>query len=118
MSYNIDSIEVLKCSARMLAADVLALSERESDLPESHFLEEMVNVPASPDGTIPIDPEKFWWSGEGSGHAWDFFKDEVAPKIIGTIEAVLTWEGGDSHTGLRVVNGKVTEPAVKMTLAD
>lgn len=65
-----------------------------------------------------INPEKFWWSGECSGSAWtDFFIPRVAPKIMGTLEAVVTWEDGDSHTGLRIVDGKVTEPEVIMVLA-
>lgn len=60
---------------------------------------------------------KFWWSGECSGGTWEeTFLPKIAPKIRGTIEAVVTWEGGDSHTGLRIRDGKVTEPEVVMTL--
>lgn len=116
MGYNVDHIEVLKCEgARIKAKDAKRLA-KSGDLPECHFLEE-IGAPDA-DGYIAINPDKFWWSGEGSGHAWtDFFIPKVAPKIMGTLEAVVTWEGGDSHSGLRIVDGKVTEPEVIMALA-
>ncbi len=68
---------------------------------------------------VGVCPERFWWSGEWSGNSWnEVFIKKVAPKILGTLEAVVTWEGGDSHSGLRIRNGKVTEPDVVMTLKD
>ncbi len=117
MSYNVDSIEVLKCDAKMAAKDVRRLAKL--DLAESNFLEDLLVAEPDADGFVAIDPRKFWWSGEGSGSAYaDIFIKKIAPKIIGTLEAVVTWEGGDSFTGLRIRNGKVTEPKVIMALAE
>lgn len=117
MSYNVDSIEVLKCAAKMAAKDVRRLAKL--DLAESNFLEDLADVEPDADGFVAINPKKFWWSGEGSGSTWgDAFIAKIAPKIVGTLEAVVTWEGGDSFTGLRIRNGKVTEPKVIMALAE
>jgi hypothetical protein len=39
------------------------------------------------------------------------------PAIRGQIEAILIWERGDSFSGLRIVDGVMSEPAVLMLLA-
>ena len=41
---------------------------------------------------------------------------KVAPLILGTVEVIFTWESGDSHSGLRIVDGKVTKHEVVMAL--
>jgi hypothetical protein len=118
VSYNAGHIEVLKCDAKMLAKDIRRLAKRRDELAECNFLEELEGHEPDADGYIAIDPAKFWWSGDGSGSSWELFIKQIAPKIVGTLEAIVTWEGGDSHTGLRIRDGKVTEPDVVMTLAD
>lgn len=118
MSYNIDSTAVLKCTAKMKATDVyLLLAKHEDDLPECHFLEEMRGVAPDTDGFIQVD-KRFWWYGDGSGRAFKFLCEKVAPCIVGTAEVVFTWEGGDSFSGLRIVDGKVTKHKVKMVLGE
>lgn len=115
VSYNIDSTTVLRCEAKMKAADVARLLRKEDMLPESHFLEEMADKEPDAAGFVEVD-ERFWWSGERSGTAHDFLIKKVAPLILGTVEVIFTWEGGDSHSGLRIVDGKVTKHEVVMAL--
>lgn len=119
MSYNIDSANVLKCDAWMLAADIgELLAKHEDELPSDCFLHEMAEKEPDAEGRVLIGDD-FAWRSEGSGNSWrEVFLPHVAPKIHGTLEAVLTWEGGDSHSGLRIRDGKVTEPNVVMALED
>jgi len=119
MSYNIDSTTVLKCDAWMFASDVARmLAEHEGNLPGSCFLFEMADKSPDAEGRIPVDP-RFWWSSEWSGNSYhNVLLPLVAPTIRGTVEVIFTWEGGDSHSGFRIVDGIVTEPKVKMTLED
>lgn len=51
---------------------------------------------------------------------WSAFDDVMAfyERTFGMAEIVLIWEAGDSISGLRVVDGVVSEPEVVMTLAD
>lgn len=56
-----------------------------------------------------------WWQGEGSGSSFDALKD-VLSSFDGEADLVLTWEGGDSHTGLRLRNHVVTEHEVAFAL--
>jgi hypothetical protein len=116
MSYNIDNITVLSFDKARISKDDVERFAESDELPESSFFEELKR--ADKDGYCAIDPRRFWWSGEGSGRIWkEVFIDKIAPKIMGKIEAVVFWEGGDSVSGLRIVDGKVTEPEVVMTLA-
>ena len=115
VSYNIDSTTVICCEAKMKATDVARLLRKHADdLPESHFLDEMADK-SDDDGFVAVD-KRFWWSGEGSGNAFDFLVKKVAPLIVGMVEVIFTWEGGRSHSGLRIVDGKVTKHEVVMTL--
>lgn len=116
MSYNIDHIKVLKCKAWMSSADAKACM-RLADLPECSFLEEMKRTDSK--GRRFIDPKKFWWTGESSGNTWEpTFLAVIAQKIHGELEAIIFWEGGDTVSGLRIVDGVVTEHEVIMTLGE
>lgn len=117
MSYNPGHMTVLKCDAKILLKDLRRLSKCD-DLAEGNFVDEHVGREPDADGHVAIDPTRFWWYGEGSGSSWDFFIKKACPKIVGNLEAIVTWEDGDSHSGLRIRNGKVTEPDVIMTLKD
>jgi hypothetical protein len=117
MSYNIDSHDIQRNEGgRILAKDVARLlSERyESDLPESHFLQDLEGVEPDADGYVPI--KDLYYSGEGSGRAYPFLLKKVLPKTRGTLEAVYYWEGGDSMSGLMVEDGVVTECEVEVRL--
>jgi hypothetical protein len=57
------------------------------------------------------------WTGEGSGYSWDLF-EELLTKFIGGADLIVTWEGGDSLSGLRLLNGKVTKHCVIRALGE
>lgn len=67
------------------------------------------------EGTVAIG--NLDWYGEGSGHTFNYFKGTVAPLIMGRIEAVFIWEGGDSISGLIIDDGKITECDVSYKLS-
>lgn len=137
MSYNCDSVHVLKSSATMRRRDVAALlSNAELNRPEVCFLENLL-PPIKPgkrldmmtpaelrqhadamakaaEGTVEID--NLNWYGERSGHSFEYFKETVAPLIMGKIEAVFVWEGGDSTSGMIIEDGKITECDVSYKL--
>ena len=58
---------------------------------------------------------KPFWIGSFSGSSVSSFHKALA-ETEGAADLLLTWEGGESHTGLRVVDGKVTEHEVVFTL--
>lgn len=116
MSYNIDTVRLLETTdARIRLTDVDALLERlEDDLPEACFLRDLADKTPDENGMVEISDLD--WSGEGSGKTFRENFPEVVPYIVGRVEAILVWEGGDSTTGLRIVDGKMTKPAVIQTL--
>jgi hypothetical protein len=121
VSYNIDSVDTPELDAWMRAADVVSLFEEHHDsLPEGCFLEDIIGT--AEDATTSNEPDAkielphLWWYGEGSGHSFDLLKDTIGKKIMGRVDAIFTWEGGDSVSGLRIKDGVVTECDVKMTL--
>lgn len=119
MSYNIDSIDYLGDARLIISAAVLARLAKEScaDSPESSFLDdpdcwrESVDLP----GFVVL--ERLWWHGEGSGHGFDALKAALG-HTLGSADLLLVWEGGDSQTGLRIVNGVVREMDVVFALAE
>lgn len=72
-----------------------------------------------PDVSHRIKLKNLSWYGEGSGRAYeDHFIKDVAPLIHGRVDAIFTWEGGDSVTGLRIKDGVATECKVEMRLVE
>ncbi len=118
MSYNIDSADVRVLDAWMTAKDVAA-ALRELDLPEVHFLEDLEEpaqraLEKGKPGTR-IQLRGFDWGGEGSGSTFeDTFQKQLATSIRGTLEVVLTWEGGDSTSAFRVEDGVYEECDVEV----
>ncbi len=118
MSYNIDSTEYLK-GKLFITRKVARMAQEEyvDDLPESNLLDGLKLDSKLPDDDV-LEIKSPWWSGTGSGHSYD----EVLPAILalttGTADIMFTWEGGDSVTGLRVVEGKVSKKKVKQSLED
>jgi len=49
-------------------------------------------------------------------YAYNDLLPKLAPFIHGRVEAILTWEGGDSHSGFTIEDGEFTECDVQMTL--
>jgi hypothetical protein len=58
----------------------------------------------------------FNWRCEGSGHSLLILKTTVAPLIRGEVQAIFTWEGGDSVSGIAVKDGRVLECDVVQSL--
>lgn len=132
MSYNIDTAAFSGESTLTIGgADVRDIAERfADDLPESCFIRRIlrntrgrnmgVDVPGLrlDDATeYPIEAVEFW-RGEWSGHSFDTLVNDILPVTSGAADIVLTWEGGDSFSGLRVRDGKVTRHKAVMVLGE
>ena len=119
MSYNIDSIETLKSTLEITAKDLRAIYRKYGDdnFPEDCFLQEL--DAHEEDATWEI--ENLIWEGTWSGNSTDTLHDILKNFMTGEGEFILTWEGGDSITGLRVIEKDgvrtVTEPKVMRSLA-
>lgn len=122
MSYNIDHIEVIKNDNFRIKASALKKLYKDyindgEHWPESNFAEqytEHVNNPTVKSGFVYID-HGFWYNGEGSGWAFDALKERLK-EFKGSAELIVAWEGGDAVSGIRVIDGIVTEHEVKMSL--
>lgn len=114
MSYNISSIEII-------GGDGLFVAKSEVVSPE-FSPEAWADFQANMSGYAEEVAPGLWrfklipWFGEGSG-CTDWFMEFLA-RTYGSADLLLCWEGGDRYTGLRVVNGKVTEHDVVMTLGE
>lgn len=119
MSYNVTGVWVLG-GALEISQEGREWLERKTlngDTPADSCLPENAPRWGTPreDGWVPIT--NMWWSGDGSGEsvacgAWVKFLGFTRGKA----DIVLVWEGGESMTGYRVENGKVTEHDVVLTL--
>ncbi len=75
------------------------------------------DLPAPSNEPIRIPLTGFSFSGEGSGRAYeDILLAKIAPKVMGSVDAIFTWEGGDSFSGLQIRDGVITECDVVRTL--
>lgn len=113
MSYNIDSVDAKVLDAWMTAKDVVELAD-ECDTPEDSFLDDLYE-PAKK-ALLEGKPEKrlqlrrISWRGEGSGGTFeDIFAKQVAPKIMGRVEAICIWERGDSQSAFAIDDGVFQE---------
>lgn len=117
MSYNIGSTNTPVFDAYMDAGDIVSLyTDHEGDLCEGNFIDKHYKqaVKALADGSDRrIKLKNLWWYGEGSGSTYKFFLKTIAPKIMGKVEAIFTWEGGDSFSGIIIEDGKVVEGKVE-----
>ena len=121
MSYDVDSVTEVVLDAWMLARDVLEFHGKYEDrgLPQDNFLTSMLGAAedACTNGRAdePIPIEVFDWSGESSGCSYAaVLVEEIAPRITGIVEVIVTWDSGDSFTGLLIKDGKVAECDVEM----
>lgn len=130
LSYNVNSVDII--SADNFGITPEALTEAEAAMPENGWPESNVfdqvrergikdftdivgklaraarYIVKDADGRWLFQPGAFWFHGEGSGWAFDALRDVILPRFTGRADIVICWEGGDSYTGLRVVEGKVT----------
>lgn len=112
MSYNIDHVEVLVLDASMRTDDLVRLRD-DDNRPEGCFLDEM---DPGDRADVMVALPNLWWYGERSGTSYDELIKIVLPATRGTIEAVMFWEGGDGVSGVRCVDGVVTECDVSYVL--
>lgn len=120
MSYNIGSIDYLGEGRLRINAQVRKKLriELEDRLPETNFLEDdgsVIEVEELPGRTEELEITRVRWRGEGSGRSEDLLHKALAA-TWGSADLLLTWENGNSHSGLRVVDGKVTEHEVEFKL--
>ncbi len=110
MSYNIDSITIIAQNEFTISESNFA-NISEDECPESWEFETSADlIEHTKGGSFP-------WHGEWSGRSFDKLK-EVLSLFTGSADMVLIWEGGDSTSGLRVVDGQVTEHKVLFTLGE
>lgn len=105
MSYNIDSIEVIYSKDFAVGANFDA-AEDENQTPEISVFDDDWNI-----------EKGFWWNGEFSGSTFSQLK-RVLATFDGEADLVLTWEGGDSFTGLRLRDHVVTQHVVEFALGE
>ena len=118
MSYNIDSVEILSSSNfrvhRNKAKRAAAKAAKQEWAPECSPFEDLT---FGEDGYAAL--ARFWFYGEGSGAAWsEGVFDIYAKATEGEADLLVTWEGGDSFSGVRIHDGKMTRHKVVMTLGE
>lgn len=114
MSYNIDNWEQIAGNKlRISKENAEALRRKvEDDRPEDWFLDDLK---FGPDGYADVD---LHIRSMRSGYFFEDHIGEVAAALEGEADFVITWEGGDSHSGLRIAGGKAIEMDVVMTLVE
>lgn len=112
MSYNIDSIDIIASDGFTIAPDALAKLHESLDGEHPEGWE-----PTGKHGVImSIAANRFPWRGECSGSMYDVLVGKVLVAFDGSADLVVCWEGGNSYTGLRVSDHKVTEHEVEFRL--
>jgi hypothetical protein len=111
MSYNADSCRIVDGELTMDPCKAAALLKKFGDkVPEQCFLYEHAK------GGLEIAPlSSVTWCGEGSGHSWTEYR-QALEATRGSADIVVSWQSGDSVSGLRVRNGWVADMDVKQTL--
>lgn len=133
MAYNIDTAQFVGLSTLTIGgADVRALVEEHAEsLPANNLLDAILEKTAGRhmgmsrvpglhlDDTkdYPIEASRLW-SGEWSGNSYDVLVEKILPVTSGSADIILTWEGGDAHSGVRVRDGVVTKHKVVLALGE
>ena len=116
MSYNVDNVKTLSGKLTISRASLRKIKRMRIETPECCFLDAIFVKEGKDDDAESFDIEDLEWYGEGSGYAFEDLLTKVLPFTKGTMEVVVTWEGGDSVNGLRIVDGTVTKHEVEMKL--
>lgn len=118
MSYNCTGAEYIKGKLYIERDIGIRLLEEMSDnLPESNLLDCLcVRDPSSLSELVEIKNPTWCDTGSNYNYPEDFVK--VLSHTKGKADIVLTWEGGDSLSGFRVEDGKVTQREVVMALGE
>lgn len=119
MSYNIDSVDTIVLEAFIKASDILLIL-KEDCCPESNFVDDLSDAAYEAieekdyERLIPL--ESFNWCHTRSGNSYEYLQNTIIPKIVGKIEAIFIWEGGESICGLAVKDGEFVECDVEQRL--
>lgn len=112
MSYNIDSIDYIGDDRLAISGEQfarLALNVPRKDRPAGDFISDLKED--EPSQVL----HRISWQGECSGYTFHLFIHALS-LTTGKAELVICWEGVDSYTGLRIVDGKVTKHKIVMRL--
>lgn len=116
MSYNIDHVETTVLDAYMLAEDIRRLHNEHSDageLAECNFIDDHIDEALQAikekreDQRIKL--RNFDWYGCWSGNSYELLEKKIVPFVKGRVEAIFTWEGGDSEGAMIIKDGKQIE---------
>lgn len=129
MSYNIDNAAIIaNVGFRITAKNArkvirtLARGDRPEGSIVDHLQRDIARREKELDDDLPGEAElpinELWWYGEGSGNTYDTLLGEVLPLTLGRADIIFTWEGGDSFSGVRVIDGKVERRKVVQALGD
>jgi hypothetical protein len=121
MSYNVDSTEYIGGTGPLTITaaahdELRAEINHLSDTAEVSWFTQKVAVTHSGFGTV-FNVVKPWWYGQGSGRAFDMFVKSLT-YTRGSADILVTWEGGDSFSGLRVRDGVVTRHEIVHALGE
>jgi hypothetical protein len=114
MAYNISRIRILSSAALGITDEALgALTRR---LSEEQWVPETFR--GRGDFASAFKHGLFPWSGECSGNGFELLRDVVLPAFDGSADLVVCWVGGESFTGLRLRDHRVTAHKVEMGLGE
>lgn len=120
MSYNVTGCEIVNNkNFRIALARYSALkaeAESEARCPETNIFDPGWLKHGAEVRGETVYVKHFWWGSGGSGYSMDYLREKVLPAFTGVADLIFTWEGGDSFTGMRAANGRVTEHEVIMAL--
>jgi hypothetical protein len=114
VSYNIDSWEQIGGEKLRISKKNAAKLRRKfrGESPEIWFVDDLK---FGDDDYAEVD---LGISSEGSGNFFREHMAEVAKVLEGEADFFLTWEGGDSHSGLRIRGGKAYRMEVVFSLRE
>lgn len=109
MAYNVDSSRYLNGELYIQGTTAIRLrDELDHDLAECNPLEDM-------EATEEWVPMPCSWYGSWSGKGYEAFLT-ILKHTRGSADILLTWEGGDSLEGIRVVDGVLIPVELRMVL--
>lgn len=121
MSTDISDVICPIFNAYMEAKDIIKIYEEDEEyLPEGNLIEdhyEQAKSVLADDSVIDkkIILQRLWWYGEGSGRCFvEGFIEKIAPKIMGKVEAIFMWEGGNDPEGIVIEDGVIFSGRVEM----
>lgn len=118
MAYNIDTITILKSDGFAIPRPRWEelVEKHSNEVPESSVLDDDFPKRCCEEHRGLLFVNSFPFHGEGSGSAIDLLVETILPAFLGSADLLLIWEGGDSTSGLRLLNGKVTRHEVVSAL--